>query len=774
MSYLALARKWRPATFEQVVGQQHVLSAISNALDNNKLHHAYLFSGTRGVGKTTIGRIFAKGLNCETGVTGHPCGVCATCKEIDEGRFVDLLEIDAASRTKVEDTRELLDNVQYKPARGRYKVYLIDEVHMLSRHSFNALLKTLEEPPEYVKFLLATTDPQKLPVTILSRCLQFHLKPHHLEDISGQLEHILTQEGVNFELKALHQLAHAGDGSMRDALSLTDQAIALGNGVVDQHTVHSMLGTIDSNYALQLVRAVALSEVKPLFEALDHVASLGADWDVLLKQMAEHFHKIAMLQVLPTALDSNEPETVILSALAKQIQPETIQLYYEITIKGRQSLPLAPLPKQGVEMVLLRLLAFKPKPKQTYDLSISSNELSVPQGSVPTVSVSAEPSVNNTNSEAVRSTKQVDTTAVSKPEQPLQKEPVSPTNTVEAAKSAKPVLPGLEPAKQPTQQMLESQPEYPSEDEYQPMSYDDFAEAAPATSQPSPAPTNAAPRSALDAVRQAVTKAPVTPTQTEERGNQRVGDATKGSALGGLRHQLRSKRMQISQQTDSGAASTKKSGKLDNKASVFDRLAEKSSASPAGSLAAASSPSAASPQPRSSNEPYQWQPSEAAKQKQKQTHNSEQLTPAQLKQALQHERTPEMSAKLQQEALQQDEWATLISALTIPKMVEQLALNSFCEQQGTNYKLWLRPTQAHLNSDKAIEMLSGALSEKTGTFCQVQVEIGEQGQTPLELKDGLYQQKLTHAYQALQQDQNIQFLQTRFGAELDSDTVRPI
>jgi DNA polymerase-3 subunit gamma/tau len=253
MSYLALARKWRPTKFNEVVGQAHVLTALENALAQNRLHHAYLFSGTRGVGKTTIGRLFAKGLNCETGITASPCGVCDTCKEIDEGRFVDLLEIDAASRTKVEDTRELLDNVQYKPARGRFKVYLIDEVHMLSRHSFNALLKTLEEPPEYVKFLLATTDPQKLPVTILSRCLQFHLKPISVDNIHEQLDHILQHESVNAEARALGMIAHAADGSMRDALSLSDQAIALGNGQVLTDSVAHMLGTLDTDQALHLL-----------------------------------------------------------------------------------------------------------------------------------------------------------------------------------------------------------------------------------------------------------------------------------------------------------------------------------------------------------------------------------------------------------------------------------------------------------------------------------------------------------------------------------------
>ena len=308
MSYLALARKWRPTTFEQVVGQSHVLTALENALAQNRLHHAYLFSGTRGVGKTTIGRLLAKGLNCETGITATPCGHCDTCREIDQGRFVDLLEIDAASRTKVEDTRDLLDSVQYKPARGRFKVYLIDEVHMLSRHSFNALLKTLEEPPEYVKFLLATTDPQKLPVTILSRCLQFHLKPISVDNIHQQLEEILNKESVPFEQRALGLLSHAADGSMRDALSLTDQAIALGNGKVDSSLVADMLGTLDTAQAIHLLEAISTKQPQAAMDQIQLFAENGVDWDGLLQQLSAQLHRVAMYQALPSTLDSSQPD----------------------------------------------------------------------------------------------------------------------------------------------------------------------------------------------------------------------------------------------------------------------------------------------------------------------------------------------------------------------------------------------------------------------------------------------------------------------------------
>ena len=305
MSYQVLARKWRPQTFADVVGQEHVLTALANGLSLGRIHHAYLFSGTRGVGKTSIARLLAKGLNCETGITATPCGVCDNCREIEQGRFVDLIEIDAASRTKVEDTRDLLDNVQYAPARGRFKVYLIDEVHMLSRHSFNALLKTLEEPPAHVKFLLATTDPQKLPVTILSRCLQFHLKALDVEQIRHQLEHILGAEQIAFEPRALQLLSRAADGSLRDALSLTDQAIASGDGRLTAESVSAMLGTLDDDQALSLIEALVAADGERVMAGVNEAAARGVEWEALLVEMQSLLHRIAMVQLSPSALGTD-------------------------------------------------------------------------------------------------------------------------------------------------------------------------------------------------------------------------------------------------------------------------------------------------------------------------------------------------------------------------------------------------------------------------------------------------------------------------------------
>lgn len=358
MSYQVLARKWRPKTFADVVGQQHILTALANGLKDNRLHHAYLFSGTRGVGKTSIARLFAKGLNCVHGVTAEPCGECENCKAIEQGNFIDLIEIDAASRTKVEDTRELLDNVQYKPVVGRFKVYLIDEVHMLSRHSFNALLKTLEEPPEYVKFLLATTDPQKLPVTILSRCMQFHLKSLEEPQIAQHLAHILKAEGIPFDEPALAKLAKAAQGSIRDSLSLTDQAIAMGNRHVTVDVVNTMLGLLDDNQPIEILYALQQGNGERLMNTIQQVADAAGDWDELLAEVAEKLHQIALMQLLaqqPT--DENDH----LAFLAKHISPEDVQFFYQVIVSGRKELSSAPNRRVGAEMTLLRALAFHPK-----------------------------------------------------------------------------------------------------------------------------------------------------------------------------------------------------------------------------------------------------------------------------------------------------------------------------------------------------------------------------------------------------------------------------
>ena len=360
MSYQVLARKWRPRSFKEMVGQGHILRALINALDNDRLHHAYLFTGTRGVGKTTIARILAKSLNCEKGVSSTPCGECSTCIEVDEGRFVDLIEVDAASRTKVDETRELLDNVQYAPTRGRYKVYLIDEVHMFSNHSFNALLKTLEEPPPHVKFLLATTDPQKLPVTILSRCLQFNLKALPQEQIHGHIDFLLEQEKIQADASSVRHIARAAQGSMRDALSLLDQAIAFGSGELKEADVCDMLGVIEQHFVMDILQALLAQDATALLACVQAMSEQSVDYESALVDLLSILQRIAVAQVAADAIDDLQGDQQAVLQFAENFSAEDVQLYYQIGLIGRRDLPLAPQLRSGFEMVLLRMLSFKP------------------------------------------------------------------------------------------------------------------------------------------------------------------------------------------------------------------------------------------------------------------------------------------------------------------------------------------------------------------------------------------------------------------------------
>jgi DNA polymerase-3 subunit gamma/tau len=357
MSYQVLARKWRPRSFADMVGQGHVLKALANALDSNRLHHAYLFTGTRGVGKTTLGRILAKCFNCEKGVGSSPCGTCSACTGIDEGRFVDLIEVDAASRSKVDETRELMDNVQYAPTAARFKVYLIDEVHMFSGHSFNALLKTLEEPPPHVKFLLATTEPKKVPVTILSRCLQFNLKHLTAEQIGGQLGAIVGKESIETDEESVKLIAEAASGSMRDALSLLDQAVAFGGGKLEAPQVREMLGTIDSTELTGLLRALAAGDGAQLLERADRIAEHNPDYDAILANILALLHDVAVAQALPGSRDALEAAAVELVDLLPR---EDVQLYYQIALNGRRDLQFAPEARVAFEMTLVRMHAFRP------------------------------------------------------------------------------------------------------------------------------------------------------------------------------------------------------------------------------------------------------------------------------------------------------------------------------------------------------------------------------------------------------------------------------
>ncbi|PQJ89568.1 DNA polymerase III subunit gamma/tau [Aliivibrio sifiae] len=705
MSYQVLARKWRPHHFKDVVGQPHVLTALENALDHNRLHHAYLFSGTRGVGKTTIARLFAKGLNCEEGITSTPCGVCSTCKEIDEGRFVDLLEIDAASRTKVEDTRELLDNVQYKPARGRFKVYLIDEVHMLSRHSFNALLKTLEEPPEYVKFLLATTDPQKLPVTILSRCLQFHLKHISVDQIHEQLDFVLDKEEVTKDARALGLIAHAADGSMRDALSLTDQAIALGNGSVTTDIVSAMLGTLDTDQAVRILEAISTKNMQTLMSCVNDLADMGIEWDGLAKEIANQLHKLAMYQALPATLDKSQPDAERIELLSNQLSPQEVQLFYQIALQSRKDLPLAPSEKTGVEMMLLRMVAFRPVHAQTLETQPIA---------VPTV----EPQVTSQSPQTVPS----QVVSTNRPVARVQ-EPVS--------------RPSVPPVQQQNYAPVQNIPPMHSE---QPPRYDapSMGESHQTMQQSSPS----APQ---------VQQEPAAPK----------------SGLLGVRNQLRSAKNNLTNTTN-GTGSKKVSAASDNKktSSVLERIAEKQHLAPRTQV---SQIGHSATQEKKPEEPYRWK---STKPEAKRVVSD--ITPTKLKQALEHEKSPEMVQQLVDESSQKDAWSALAMSLTLPKLVQQLVLNSAFVEQGNQVSLHLRAEQAHLDRDKANEQITQELSKALNKDVTVSIDISSAGVSPLELREQMYQAKLQAAYQSLQQDPHVNFFMQRFGAEIDQESVRPI
>ncbi|EIK0039135.1 DNA polymerase III subunit gamma/tau [Salmonella enterica] len=642
MSYQVLARKWRPQTFADVVGQEHVLTALANGLSLGRIHHAYLFSGTRGVGKTSIARLLAKGLNCETGITATPCGVCDNCREIEQGRFVDLIEIDAASRTKVEDTRDLLDNVQYAPARGRFKVYLIDEVHMLSRHSFNALLKTLEEPPAHVKFLLATTDPQKLPVTILSRCLQFHLKALDVEQIRHQLEHILNEEHIAHEPRALQLLSRAADGSLRDALSLTDQAIASGDGQVSTQAVSAMLGTLDDDQALSLVEAVVDANGERVMSLINEAAARGIEWEALLVEMLSLLHRIAMVQLSPAALGSDMAAIEQrMRELARTVPPGDLQLYYQTLLIGRKELPWAPDRRMGVEMTLLRALAFHPR-------------MPLPEPETPRQSFA----------------------------------PVAPTAV-----------------------MTPPQVQQPS---------------APAP-QTSPAPLPASTSQVLAARNQLQRAQGVTKTKKSEPAAASRARPVNNSALERL-------------------------------ASVSERV----QARPA--------PSALETAPVK-KEAYRWKATTPVVQTKEVV-----ATPKALKKALEHEKTPELAAKLAAEAIERDPWAAQVSQLSLPKLVEQVALNAWKEQNGNAVCLHLRSTQRHLNSSGAQQKLAQALSDLTGTTVELTIVEDDNPavRTPLEWRQAIYEEKHAQARESIIADNNIQTLRRFFDAELDEESIRPI
>ena len=714
MSYQVLARKWRPKNFSEVVGQSHVLTALENGLKENRLHHAYLFSGTRGVGKTSIARLFAKGLNCVNGITADPCGECENCKAIEAGNFIDLIEIDAASRTKVEDTRELLDNVQYKPVVGRYKVYLIDEVHMLSRHSFNALLKTLEEPPEYVKFLLATTDPQKLPITILSRCMQFHLKALDEPQISAHLNRVLTAENIPFDAPALDKLAKAAQGSIRDSLSLTDQAIAMGNGKVSTDVVNTMLGLLDEDQPIEIIYALHQGNGERLMKTIQTVAEKAGDWDELLAETAEKLHQIALMQLLAkSATDENDH----LGFLAKHISPEDVQFFYQVIVSGRKELASAPNRRIGAEMTLLRALAFHPKfltAAQTPKQGGLSPEQNTQKSAVENQPVSGyvDMPVLSQNIKAnysAQAQKPMAQSAVvhSSPSQPVSTQTTSSLNLASLA--------ALEALNQLTQ--IEQSERQHHHDEQQAAVEETLHHLQALDEQKNSPKMTALPVREMTPPKATQTKATVSNPITQQ------AEALKQS--------------------------------VETVENTIDDNAEMD----------------AEEQEILDAETYRWEWSNPDLAK---VDNG--VRPSDIKQAMLKDVTPELREKIIQITQKQDPWTDIVERSGVIGFSKELALNCFIKSQTEDeIQLGLHSEKAHLKQDRNIKNLVEHLERLYEKPVKLSIFVEDSDVlTPMDYRKKVYQDLREQARTDLQQDKKLLLLQKEFDAKLDVESIRPV
>ena len=774
MSYQVLARKWRPGKFAELVGQEHVVSAISNALDNDRLHHAYLFTGTRGVGKTTIARIFSKSLNCEQGQGSSPCGVCATCKEIEQGNYVDLLEIDAASRTKVEDTRELLDNVQYRPTRGRFKVYLIDEVHMLSKHSFNALLKTLEEPPPHVKFLLATTDPQKLPVTILSRCLQFNLKALSREQITNQLSHILEAESIHYESSALALLAKAAQGSMRDALSLTDQAIAQGDNQVSLAVVTDMLGLMDKNQLLKLIHALITKTPQDVLTIVDDMAQQAPDYAQVLSELSSLFHQIALTQWVPDACKLETTSARAIYQLAKSVSAEQVQLYYQIALHGKRDLPLAPDGRSALEMTLLRMMSFAPAtPVDDSESVISEMPVASPlpatSQSRPDTGAQPEQPISTPESEPAAGDPETseDTAESHAPlsenadmpfqAQPSQPEPIQPEPIQSEPIQSEPSQPEpIQSEPTPARDIPEQHPHAgtaeqddpitaPDAEQYPPLSAYDDEHAQPMNEGPAPGP--------LDDER---------PQQPQQDENQRLSNT---EAMLALRQQLKKPR-----QEGEGTPSKKPEVPQPATNPIAARLSEATNASPDAPQEATER----SPEPLQLSQDAPVSEPESAADAPPWEHSQPSTKPEQTVQTV----PASIPAFLENgdkvvHASQLDAWSHLIEQMPIAGLLKQLALHSSFSREDNHIALELDSNQAHLLNQSSEHQLLDALKHALGEQVTLTVSPGEPAVTPFILQQQIIEMRQAHAHSVVTSDDVIQSLLSTFEADVMSDSVKP-
>ena len=748
MSYQVLARKWRPKKFKELMGQEHVVTVLVNALEQQRLHHAYLFTGTRGVGKTTIARIFAKSLNCQTGITTEPCGVCNTCLDIDLGRFVDLIEIDAASKTKVDDTREILDNVQYAPTSGRYKVYLIDEVHMLSRSSFNALLKTLEEPPEHVKFILATTDPQKLPVTVLSRCLQFHLKALTVSQIEQQLNIILTAEQVNAEKGAINLLAKAARGSMRDSLSLTDQSIAQGAGEITLSNVQKMLGGVDQSWVYKILIALIKQDAQQLMSLSLNIASYSPSYSRLMAELIQLLHQVAMVQIVDKHFDLSPEQEVLLRKFAQAMSPEDVQLYYQIVLNGRKDLPYAADEQAAFDMVLLRLLAFKPiantseiapqQLTQSTEKVIDFDEASIPQTLehnpvtskiAPAVSSLAAQALNNsteqsevhpeTQSEQLNNEPTNDQHIANTPENNVVEQQLfDEMASIEAlAIEQTNVDPMNSDQLQTAHYHEQNKAEYQQQSNYQPDEQHNYY-----NNQPNIAPPDSVNQYAEQQHSQPSPEPVVSTTPEPVKFTSPVESALA------TRNILRSrkKEMEEAKGKKPNDASVRQSSNIDNDATAVEAIP------------------AFEPIEMVTDEPYR----------------PELIDPSKVK-----------------SANQVDKWSNMIDSMSLSARIRQIAIHATISDASTDDHLVLLLDQStkHLKTDTAVEQLQQSLSNFLEKPINVEINLVEETQAdPYKIQSDINGKRHEYAVNLLKEDEIVVALQQQFQAELNESTIQAL
>ena len=730
MSYQVLARKWRPKSFSELVGQSHVVTVLSNALTQGRLHHAYLFTGTRGVGKTTIARIFAKSLNCEQGITATPCGVCDTCQDIDQGRFIDLLEIDAASKTKVDDTREILDNVQYAPTRGRFKVYLIDEVHMLSRHSFNALLKTLEEPPEHVKFVLATTDPQKLPVTVLSRCLQFHLKALSPSQIEQQLDKVLSAEEVSVEQGALSLLSRAAQGSMRDALSLTDQAIAQGQGSISCAGLEHMLGGINRNWPYQILVELIKGDSEALMNLSLEIASYAPSYSRLLAELLQLLHQVALAQITKRNFEVSAEHQVLIGQFAQCMSAEDIQLYYQIVLSARKDLPYASDEQAAFDMALLRLIAFQPQAAASNTAAQEVTSVPLPNFDVPEVKaerslqVEVETDVNEQSEESGHLAEQMQAIEAVAQEQGFEREAVD-GNTSQAGE------PEYKNEQITQQSEVNINPQTANQvkpDEYLEQSnsvslnvddsdldknIDENIDVSEAVSSQE-TETGIVPDKSANSTIQSVEQQPTQVAQANV-----AVDSGLEQVLAG-RNMLRSRKKAAE---NSAKKSSDANGRQENQAPVFEKPAD--------------------------------------------VPDIETLP--------EHPFTPDVvDPSIVTKANQVDKWANMIDSMNLGGRLRQLAINSTICDSSTDEMLVLRLNKGskHLQSESAHKQLEASLRHLLERDIIVELEVVEVTKDdPFQIQTHINERRYEYAKQLIHEDPLVQAMKAQFQAQVDDETI---